>query len=56
MRPMARGPLQHGGPPDKSDFVHDGRAVPPAFSVRYRLPWQELPTCKLMEFPAAVIY
>ncbi len=30
-------------------------AVPPLFSVRYWLPWQELPSCELMEFPAAVI-
>jgi hypothetical protein len=43
----ARGLVQHGGPPGwleesdpvgVSDFVRDGRAVPPAFSVPYRLP------------------
>ncbi len=33
-----------------------GQAVPPAFSVPYRLPWQELSSCELMEFPAAVIW
>ncbi len=41
MRPKARGLDQHGGPlagvksPGRCDFVHDGRAVPPAFSVLY---------------------
>jgi hypothetical protein len=36
-----RGMVQYGGPPgwlEESDFVRDGRAVPPAFSVPYRLP------------------
>jgi hypothetical protein len=28
--------------------------IPPAFSVPYRLPWQELHSCELMDFPAAV--
>ncbi len=63
MRPKARGLAQHGGPPgllEKSDpagcdFVRDGRAVPPVFSVPYRLPWQELPSCELKEFTAAVV-
>ncbi len=42
MRPKARGMNQHGGPPgwlEESD----------------RLPKQELPSCELMEFLAAVI-
>jgi hypothetical protein len=41
-----RGLDQHGGPPGwledsdpaVCDFVHDGWAIPPAFSVPYRLP------------------
>jgi hypothetical protein len=42
-------------PKQTCDFVRDGRAATPAFSVPHRLPWQELPTCELMEVPAAVI-
>jgi hypothetical protein len=63
MRPKARGLAQHGGllgwleesDPGKCDFLCDGRAVPPVFSAPYRLPYQELPSCELMEFPAAGI-
>jgi hypothetical protein len=33
----------------------DGLPEPPAFSVPYRLPSQELPSFVLMDFPAAVI-
>ncbi len=36
-------------------LVCDGRSVPPAVSVPYRWPWQELPSCEVIEFPAAVI-
>jgi hypothetical protein len=39
-----------GERPGRCDFVLDGWANPPAFSVPYRLPWQELPSCELMEF------
>jgi hypothetical protein len=62
MRPKARGLAHHGGLPDwleESDSasvsVRDGLAVPPAFSVPYRLPWPELHGCELMEFQAAFI-
>jgi len=63
MRPKTRDLTQHGGPPgwlEEGDpagvilYVMDG-AIPPAFSVPYRLYRQELPSCKMMEFPAAVI-
>jgi hypothetical protein len=39
----------------RCDFVRDGRAVPTAISVPYRLPRQEQPSCLLMEFTDAVI-
>ncbi len=32
--------------PSRCDFVCDERAIPPAFFVLYRLPWQELPSCE----------
>jgi hypothetical protein len=35
-------------------YMMDG-PWPPAYSVPYQLPGQELPRCELMEFPAAVI-
>jgi hypothetical protein len=35
-------------------YMMDG-PWPPAYSVLYQLPGQELPRCELMEFPAAVI-
>jgi hypothetical protein len=63
VRPKARRLAQHGGPPgwlEECDpagvilYVMDCMAVPSAFSVPYRLPWQELPSGKLMEFAAAV--
>ncbi len=31
-------------------FVRDGRTAQSAFSVPCQLPWQELPSCELMEF------
>ncbi len=34
--------LAGGEWPGRSDFVREVRGVPPAFSVPYRLPWQEL--------------
>ncbi len=56
MRPRDGPTRRPGGEwPSMCDFVRDGRAVPPDFSVPYRLPWQELHSCELMEFPAAVI-
>jgi hypothetical protein len=62
MRLKARGLAQRGGPPgwlEESDLAsvigRDGRAVPPALSVPYRLPCQVLPSYELMDFPAAVI-
>ncbi len=61
MRPKARELVLHGGPPgwlEESDpagvilYVTDG-PYPPDFSVLYRgCPDR---SCKLMEFPAAVI-
>ncbi len=56
MRPKARGLAQHGGPPgwlEESDpagvilYLMDG-PYPPDFSVPYRLPLQELPSCELI--------
>jgi hypothetical protein len=46
VRPKARGLAQNGGllgwleesDPAGCDFVRDGRAIPPVFSVPYRLP------------------
>jgi hypothetical protein len=61
MSPRARGLDQQGGPPgwleesDPAGVIFLPPAVPPAFSVPYRLPSQELPSCELLEFPAAVI-
>ncbi len=60
-RPKARGLAQHGGPPGWLEESNQAgvilyviaRAVPPAFSILHRLPWQKLLRCKLMEFPAA---
>ncbi len=60
MRPKARVLAQHGGPPGWLEaagvilHVMDG-PYPPAFCVPYRSPRQELPSVKLIEFPAAVI-
>jgi hypothetical protein len=63
MRPKARGLAQHvspsgwleeSDPPGRCDFVRDGRPLPPAISVTYWSLWQELPSCELMEFSAAV--
>ncbi len=57
MRPKARGPAQHGGPPgwlSKSDpasvilSVMDGPYRLPFPSMQYRLLRQELPSCELM--------
>ncbi len=60
MRPKARGGrpntaarrpawLAGGEWPGRCDFV------PPAFSVPCRLPWHDLPSYELMEFPVAVM-
>jgi len=41
--------------PGRCDLTYDGRTVPPTcLAVPYRLPWQQLPSCELMAFPAAV--
>ncbi len=48
--------LAGGEWPGMCVFVHDGRAIPPAVSVQYRLPWQELPSCELIQFQAASWY
>jgi hypothetical protein len=59
VRPKARGLVQHGGPPGRLEESDPAGVMvgpyPPAFSILYRLPGQELPSCELMEFPAAVI-
>ncbi len=47
--------LAGGEWPGRCDFVRDGLDVPTAFSVPCRLPWQELPSCELMEFSVAVM-
>ncbi len=63
MRPKARRLAQHGGPTgclEESDqagvlvYVIDGPYLLPfPYSTGYQ--WQELPSCLLMEFPAAVV-
>ncbi len=70
MRPKARGLAHHGGPSgwlEESDparvilYLMNGPYRPhfpyltARLSVPYRLPWQELLSCDLMEFTAAVI-
>jgi hypothetical protein len=63
MWPKARRLAHHGGPPswlkesDPADVIlyMMDRTILPAFSVPYRLPSQELPSCELMEFPVNVI-
>jgi hypothetical protein len=61
MSPRASGLAQHGGSPgwleesDPTGVIFVRMAVPPAFTVPYRLSSQELPSCELMEFPAGLI-
>jgi hypothetical protein len=52
MRPNARGLAQHCGPPG---WLEDSEPTGVILYVMQRWLSQELPSCKLMEFPAAVL-
>jgi hypothetical protein len=53
MRPKARGLAQHGGPPGW--LKESDPAGCDCLVVPYRLLWQQLPSCELITFPAALI-
>jgi hypothetical protein len=56
MRPKATGLAQHGAPLEAGgEWPSFCTWRTPAFSVRYRLSRQELPTCELIEFPTSVV-
>jgi hypothetical protein len=57
MTPRARGLAHDGGLPSWLEESDPAGVifVPPAFSVPYRLPSKELPSCEPLEFPASFI-